>query len=396
MDAGFLSNKVILILSPQHWGNMLIAKHHYAIELAKRGNEVYFLNPPDNNYWSLKRGSSRISISTSSINKNLFLINHQLYFPYNLKFHSRPAYNFLIKKQIRDIVSAIKKPLDIIWSFDLGNLFPLGFFNRSIYKVFHPVDEPGDQNALKAGEGADIIFSVTREILSKYVQCKAPSYFINHGLADEFLDEEKNFPEHKGPIKVGLSGNLLRPDIDQATLIRIVSENSGIRFHFYGSYQAGESNVGSGDDQLTRHFIAQLKSFNNVILHGVLNTRDLAVAMQRMDALLICYDIQKDQSKGTNYHKVMEYLSTGRVIISNNISTYKDDPELVCMIEDRSSNEQLPGLFKKVISDLDHYNSNKFKELRISYSRSNRYTDQLEKMDNLMKKTIRRNKDMPN
>ena len=37
-----LKNKKILLISPQSWGTMFVAKHHYAIELAKLGNEVYF------------------------------------------------------------------------------------------------------------------------------------------------------------------------------------------------------------------------------------------------------------------------------------------------------------------------------------------------------------------
>ena len=44
-----LRNKTILIISPQAWGKMFLSKHHYAIELAKRGNAVYFLNPPGEN-----------------------------------------------------------------------------------------------------------------------------------------------------------------------------------------------------------------------------------------------------------------------------------------------------------------------------------------------------------
>lgn len=43
------NNKTILIISPEPWGKMMISKHHYALELAKLGNEVYFLNPPNNN-----------------------------------------------------------------------------------------------------------------------------------------------------------------------------------------------------------------------------------------------------------------------------------------------------------------------------------------------------------
>jgi hypothetical protein len=50
----------------------------------------------------------------------------------------------------------------------------------------------------------------------------------------------------------------------------------------------------------------------------------LSKELRRMDAFLICYDVEKDQSKGSNYHKVMEYLAYGRPIISNFITRYKN------------------------------------------------------------------------
>jgi len=86
MDAGFLSDKLILILTPQSWGNMLLAKHHYAIELAKSGNRVYFLNPPDNNHWSLKSRKNRIGVQESDQHPNLSSSHRNYIFPIILNF----------------------------------------------------------------------------------------------------------------------------------------------------------------------------------------------------------------------------------------------------------------------------------------------------------------------
>jgi hypothetical protein len=71
----------------------------------------------------------------------------------------------------------------------------------------------------------------------------------------------------------------------------------------------------------------------NVILHGMVSPELLSKELRRMDAFLICYDVTKDQSKGTNYHKVMEYLAYGRPIVSNYISRYKMDYENFIMPE---------------------------------------------------------------
>jgi hypothetical protein len=110
----------------------------------------------------------------------------------------------------------------------------------------------------------------------------------------------------------------------------------------------------------------------------VLKTAELAEQLNSMDILLICYDIEKDQSKGTNYHKVMEYLSTGKVIVSNNITTYSSEPDLVRMSKERSGNKELPVLFRDTVANLRSYNSPELMEKRKNFARQNSYRNQLE------------------
>ena len=377
----FLRNKVILVISPQSWGKMKIAKHHYALELAKAGNIVYFLNPPDNEHWSLKKNINRIRISPLAGHDNLLLIDHELYFPYIFKFHARKIFDFLVKKHINDILKIIGRPIDIIWSFDLGNLFPIKLFPDSIYKIFHPVDEPRDQHAVEAAAGATVIFSVTQEILDTYADYRIPSFFVNHGLADEFLTNQTACYTKGLPVNVGISGNLLRKDLDRNTLIQIIEENPDLVFNFYGSYKEADANVGAGADTDTKQFIEKLQSLNQVVLHGALSTTELALQLNKMDIFLICYDIEKDQSRGTNYHKVMEYLSTGKVIVSNNITTYKDHPVLVRMPTDRSSNKLLPQLFKETANQLELFNDDVNMSRRITYATKNAYSRQLQSIE---------------
>src|SRR5688500_1207146 len=140
-----LANKRILILSPQSWGKMYLSKHHYAIELTKAGNTVYSLNPP------LVNGADfpgNFRISDSGV-QNLFLIDHRLRFPYNLKFHAIGIFHWLMRFHINKMLKSCKESFDIIWSFDLGNLYPFRFFDTGL-KVFHPVDEPLNQTAIRS------------------------------------------------------------------------------------------------------------------------------------------------------------------------------------------------------------------------------------------------------
>ncbi len=348
----------------------------------KRGNEVYFLKSAGQSSLELEKfQGKRIHIESLPDHPNLHIIHQKLYFPYKLKFHARWLYNPLVKKQIKDILRIIPDEVGMIWSFDLGNLFPLRFFDNKIFKVFHPVDEPRDVNAFLAGSEAGILFSVTKEIIEKYKEFGIPSFFINHGLAEEFINKKEQPVTSHNPINVGLSGNFLRPDLDRKILLQIVHENPGVLFHFFGIHAITQSNIGAAVDTDTHLFISRLVENGNVKMHGVLNTVDLASALNRMDALLNCYDMHLDQSKGTNYHKVMEYLSTGKVIISNNITTYQEYPELIRMTESRENNMVLHALFRDTITHLEKWNSPDLVNERKNFARNNTYRKQLDRIE---------------
>jgi hypothetical protein len=369
-----LTNKTILIVSPQAWGKMMLSKHHYAIELAKKGNQVYFLNPPD------ASNRERVSIIAADT-PGLLIVNHRLFFPYNLKFHAPAVFYLLMQWQVKKIISIINKPLDIIWSFDLGNIYPFRFFPSRALKVFHPVDEPVHKTAFSSAVGAQVIFSVTKEILQQYDYCKLPSFLINHGLCDVFLEQHPTGRPAGDLVRVGYAGNLMRGDIDRPVMLKIILENPAVIFECWGSYNAKQGNIGGSDNQETQSFITALSSCSNVILHGAVSTGTLAAEMQRMDAFLICYDINKDHSKGTNYHKIMEYLSTGRVIVSNNTTAYHNMPRLLQMTAERNNNDKLPDLFSSVISNLDFHNSEGLRSERCRFAKENTYKKQVERIE---------------
>jgi hypothetical protein len=119
-----------------------------------------------------------------------------------------------------------------------------------------------------------------------------------------------------------MSGNFLRSDIDRPVLLEIIKTHTDLLFECFGAYEFNNSNLGGSVDTETKEFIEYLQHSPNVILHGRVRPEILAQELRRMDAFFICYDVSKDQSKGTNYHKVMEYLAYGRPIVSNYISSY--------------------------------------------------------------------------
>jgi hypothetical protein len=368
-----LAGKKILVISPQAWGSMFLSKHHYALELARFGASVYFLNPPEQSSESDVRG---IHVETSQIHNGLQIISHRLRFPYSLRFRLPRLFHWLMRFHISKILNCIGRP-DIVWSFDLGNLYPLNLFPESARKVFHPVDEPLISSAFEAAQGAEIIFSVTKEILEKYKDYPVPRIFINHGVSEEFLNAMQG-PRQKGRrIVAGISGNFLRTDIDREILLQIIRDNPEVDFHCWGSFEPRLSNIGGGQDFDTVAFVRDLQGLPNVTMFGPIGPKELASGMSHADIFLICYDVVRDQSKGTNYHKIMEYLTTGKAIVSNNVTTYQGRPDLVLMVNERDNNRRLPELFRKAVDQIDTLNAPEMQDRRKLFAGQNTYKKQV-------------------
>jgi len=92
---------------------------------------------------------------------------------------------------------------------------------------------------------------------------------------------------------------------------------------------------------------------------------------------IICYCIIRDHSKGTNYHKILEYLSTGKIVISNNITVYKDKPNFVQMPFSRENNKGLPGIFRNVLKEIDLFNEADKQLERQMFAIKNSYENQI-------------------
>lgn len=246
-----------------------------------------------------------------------------------------------------------------------------------------PVDELQKGIAIKAAEGADVIASVTQEILDKFNAVSVPKVFLNHGVADYFINISVSDVVNK-PVQIGLSGNFLRADIDTDILLQIIKSNTDVVFNFWGLVDYKGSNLLAEGDTDQLGFITELRMQPNVKLHGQVAPIKLAEAFKKVDCFLICYDVMKDQSKGTNYHKILEYLATGKVVVSNNVSTYSKYPGMLEMVSNRESNKELPILFKNIIANLKEYNSLQKQQQRIHFAQQFLYRNQIAKIEEFL------------
>lgn len=362
---------------------MFISKHHYAVELAKAGNTVYYMEGP---LWPQGNiGKTVVKLEPTEFD-NLHVIRHWLPYPAFIKHKFEWLHLLLIKKHIDKVLKHIGRKVDVVWSFDISNTLPLSAFPADMVKIFMPVDEPKKRNYIEGAKTAQAIFSVTQEILDMYKPSGVPEKFLNHGVADAFIVQEIS-DKVNTPVNVGLSGNFLRPDLDWDTILAVISNHPDVVFNFYGTTSTDGANLTAVKHLNLDPALEQLKIMPNVQLHGLVNKERLTIELKRMDAFFICYDIDKDASSGTNYHKVLEYLATGKVIVSNNITTYANTPELLSMPQERN-NGKLVALFGDVIKNLDKYNSYERQKARIDFAKHHTYTSNIKKIESFVTEYI--------
>tara|TARA_Y100000310_G_C20272759_1_gene618807 strand:- start:275 stop:649 length:375 start_codon:yes stop_codon:yes gene_type:complete len=122
---------------------------------------------------------------------------------------------------------------------------------------------------------------------------------------------------------------------------------------------------------------------SNVSLYGSVKSKELPKYFNKFDLFLICYNSDLYKTHTSNNHKILEFLSTGKVIVSHYIDEYKNTNNLVSM---SSKLSELPLLFKKVVSELELYNNPTMMDLRRNYAQKNSYSNQLNKIQYYLNK----------
>ncbi|TRX50225.1 glycosyltransferase family 4 protein [Fulvivirga sp. M361] len=365
-----------MLISPQPWGVLHLSKHHYAIELAKAGNTVYFVAPPDN-------GAKSFTLNRIEGYNGLFEVRHKLDFKSSLRFRFRWIYDLYMKRHVGRLINWLGFIPDVTWCFDPNTYSNLKWF-RAPLKIYHPVDPIVRADQIKPAYSADIVFSVSQKILSAFKYVKVPQYFINHGLSKPFEEQALKKLKNKNqyipgkPVKVGYVGNLLRDVIDRKIVIRIIENNPQARFYFWGPFKAVQSNIDGTNDQDTTAFITMLHSLQNVVLYGPKSPEELAIEIQDMDIFFFTYKLIDGLSDRSNSHKILEYLSTGKGVFSCNIESYKD-LDLLHMTSE-SADAQLPEKIGNGIEDLSVINSPQRMKDRIEYALENTYCKQINRI----------------
>jgi hypothetical protein len=357
----------IVIFSPQRWNHLYISKQHYALALA-RNNRVWFISAPE----ETPGMAYRISYPVADL--PLTLVSYKVILPDICKFKMPGLYKKVTAARLRSLVKQLAGKVDVCIDFGCYQFFNNLDFIDAEHKIYFPVDD--FENLVASKRGARYVFSVSTNIIDKFGRHGVPVSFINHGLADAFAKkavsrlERASFPVRVGgKLRFGYSGNLFIRFLDIPVLQQLVERNPGVEFHFFGDTAF---NAGNQQHAKWNNF---LHSMPNIKLHGFVTPEALADAYEDLDGFVLCYKPDYKDYHGENSHKVFEYLSGGKVVVSTHLTLYANSPLLNCSPKDR--NDLLLEVFADTIANLDRYNSAVLQQQRIELALDNTYAKQL-------------------
>jgi len=375
-----LKNKTIILISSERWGEIFISKHNYALALAKRGNRVFFLDPIDT---SLSPGE--IKIRDSGAHPDLKVVSYRPFFPMLLKFHQQYLFEKLIRIAIKRVIRRLKIRPDIVWDFNCAYLYnDLSIFNAPL-KIFNPVDFLAEKARSKK---ADMIISVSDLILDQYALKDVPRLRLNHGLGEPFVVEAKKTTVvgKNERIQVGYLGNLAMDSLDRDVFLRVIRENPDLDFNIIGPTSGKDNNLGvRGKEDQISSFMLELRELQNVILHGPKPQQEVPAMLNKFDILLLCYK-RTASFKCDNSHKMIEYLSSGKVVVCTYLSVYAGNDLVEMTNEDH--NEELPALFKEVAENIDRYNSEAKQRKRKDFALDNTYENHLSTIEIFIERSV--------
>jgi len=348
--------------------------------MASRGNQVYFIEPPglENN---------GINVRRSGENDSLYLVSYKPVFR-GKRFLPAVIFRAMLRWQIRLLIKEIGKKPDLVLCFHPFLFEQLNWF-KSNKAIYFAADLVYSDKMPPEVFSADFCLAVSDTIHKKLSASGKSVYLIQHGLNRHFANAAKELlrsPEKfkkdfsKEPLKVGYTGNLLMGGMDRQTMRKVIEANPDVKFIFWGQYDLAGGNFTAGLNEELTGFVDFLKAGSNVELRGAVTPEVLSVQMSEADVFWICWKIGNGKIwDGSNSHKLMEYLSTGKPVISHYVSSYKGS-DILDMLPD-VSNENYVEHFGHVLNRVRVGEPEESISKRINFALSNTYEKQIDRIE---------------
>lgn len=359
--SSILEGRTILLVSPQNWEHISVSKHHYAFEAASRGASVWFVEPP------ITGRPGRIE--TKVVSEGIKIVRHSLPVSNRILFRAPNVFDLVTRRHMRRLGQTVgSNGPDLVWCFEPTYYRHLNLFGGGM-TIFHTADPFSTPRQINVSKTANLILSVSDQILDIYKNSGVPRAFVNHGLSTPFEQLARSVPasRNSASVQVGYAGNLTSPSFNRPIVNIIVNENPDITFNFWGP----------------AHHDDPLGNYSNVKLNGILSTRDLARCLSEIDILLLCYRKSRWYDK-SNSHKLLEYLSTGRPVVGSRLSQYRAEWGDLYVASDDEDDETLSAKFRWVVENLTNLNAPELVARRQRFALDHTYARQLDRVSALV------------
>lgn len=346
---------MILVISPESWDGHFVSKHHYAIELAKRGHDVIFHGPPEG-------GSLRLE-KVIRPEASLMVLRGPRIAP-GLRFLPAFLRRFLEARWLQIVERLAGKKIDVVWLFENSRFFDMRFAGERL-KIYHQVDLNQEFHPSIAARTADHVFCTSTEIREKLIDIHPEVRVIHHGVQSASFnpaEEADLFPADK--VNCVYAGNMSMQYLDRGLILRCVQAYPDALFHFFGGFMEGDP------------FKAQLAKYCNVLLYGKVDASRMLPILSNADILMVTYQSShfRDQS---NPHKMMEYMMSGKVTVATFTSQYAKVKDLIAMCPSGADYVELLG---RVIENIQCWNAPELMSRRRAFAADNTYSRQLDRI----------------
>jgi len=328
--------------------------------LAKLGASVYFLNPPNDSMTS-------VEVKEIDSHPGLYVVSAKKVAA-GLRFYPPIIRRKIEKKWLEELEKISGVVIDTIWLFENSRFFDLSFAGNRL-KIYHQVDLNQTFNLKTAASTADICFCTTDLIREQLSSFNERVYKIHHGLAQRQaqvrLTEEQLEHLKRTSVKAMYIGNLEMPYLDIDLLYAVAKKFADVDFHFIGGYR---------DNGLLKQRCSHLP---NITWWGKVDSSLILSLLEMADLLLVTYKAEhwRDQASP---HKFMEYLASGKVIVSTYTDEYRDKRHLLEMVD---KSVDFLGAVEIVINSLDLCNDVEKIAARQQFAMDHTYERQLSKID---------------
>jgi glycosyltransferase involved in cell wall biosynthesis len=357
----------ILIISPESWGKSMLSKHHYAVELAKMGNEVHFLLPP----WA----DRELALKHAHQDVHLLFDNFSIK---GARFLPSLFRKWIYRRIVQDMERAVGGAFTLVWSFDNSRFFDLDCFSQA-WRIHHMMDYHTDYQTAIASRSAHLNLGVTDGIVDKLRTYNRKAHFVQHGYAT-VPAIPCQLPTVQTTKKALYTGNLLMPFVHWPWLHALVASRTDVHFFLAGSYGLSNLNEQVNDDQLRE--IQTIARQSNVTLLGECSPGQMQDLFTQVDVLFFAYRSNEFPEILANSHKIMAYLASGKPIVCHQILQYLNQPDLLYMCD---TLDKYVATFKDVIDHPERYATSNLVEKRRDWALQNTYVHQIERVFQLTK-----------